>query len=310
MPYIIAASVILLLAGITVLISYITYKITFKRGRCVTDPYEVIGKNQPYSYEERMKGMVTKLLETPYEDVEMRSHDGLRLHARLYLTSPEAPVEIQLHGYRSLSLRDFSGGACEAIDKGHNVLLIDQRAHGKSEGNTISFGALEVEDCLGWIKFVKELFGEEIKIILMGISMGAATVLLASARELPPNVKGIIADCPYSSAKEIITRVGYRMRYPMKLLYPFLKLGAKLFGGFSVEDAEPIGIIDKARVPILLIHGENDDFVPHEMSVKLKEKNPNIHFHTFPEAEHGTSYCVDPERYRQTVNDFLGEILK
>ncbi len=309
LPYIIAGAVVLFSASAVILISYITYKLTFSRGKQTTDPYDLFGKNAPYDYEDFIRGQVTRLLAMPYEQVAISSHDGLRLVGKLYLTDGRAPVEILLHGYRSLAERDFAGGVCEALDRGHNALLIDQRAHGNSEGKTISFGALEKKDCLGWIDFVRGRFGEDTEIILIGLSMGAATVLLASAENLPDNVKGIIADCPYSSAKEIITMEGYKQGFPMRICYPFLKLGARLFGRFSISDAEPIAVIDKARVPILLIHGEADDFVPYDMSLRLKERNPDISHHGFKGAEHGTSYCVDRERYISLVEDFFKDLL-
>ncbi len=309
MPFIILGIAALLLSAITVLISYITYSIIFKRGRCVSDPYEALSGDSSQGFKLDMAEKVTRLLNTEFEDVEILSHDGHRLHGVLYISDRCAPTQILMHGYRSLAARDFSGGACEAIDRGHNILLIDQRAHGKSEGRTISFGALEARDCLGWIDFIRTRLGEDAKIILVGISMGAATVLLASAMELPENVKGVIADCPYSSAKEIIMRVGYEKGYPMRLLYPFVRLGARLFGKFRLSLAEPISVIDRAKVPILLIHGECDGFVPCRMSLALKEKNPSVALYTFPDADHGTSYCLDPEGYRALTSEFFNKIL-
>ncbi len=309
MPYIIAGGVMLLAALFTLTSAFITYKLIFARGKCVTDPYECFGDEASTNCIDDIHASVTRLLNTPFEAVNIISHDGLKLSARLYLVKEDAPFEIMMHGYRSLSTRDFSGGACDAMDRCHNILLVDQRAHGESEGKTISFGALEAEDCLGWIAFLNERFGNKTKIILLGISMGASTVLLASAKDLPENVKGVIADCPFSSAKAIIKKVGYSLHYPMKLLFPFVKLGARLFGRFSIEAAEPLAVIEYARVPILLIHGASDGFVPCEMSLMLKEKNPDISLHIFPGADHGASYCIDPERYKMITYDFLSSVL-
>ena len=143
-------------------------------------------------YRNTLIDLLNKADNISYEQVTIQSFDGLNLSARLYVNDPTAPIDILVHGYKSYGIKDFSGGINLSFGNNHNVLLIDHRAHGESEGNTISFGIIERFDILSWINFINERFGNNIPIILMGISMGGATVLMASELNLPSNVKWIV----------------------------------------------------------------------------------------------------------------------
>ena len=138
--------------------------------------------------------------------------------------------------------------------------------------------------------------------------MGATTVLMAAGLGLPENVIGIIADCPYSSPKEIIMKVCSDMKLPARLMYSFVRLGAKLYGHFDLEAADAAEAVCHAKVPILLIHGEDDRFVPCSMSQKIferfKEANPdgNMLLETFPGAGHGISFMEDEVRYGRIID--------
>ena len=139
--------------------------------------------------------------------------------------------------------------------------------------------------------------------------MVAATVLMASELNLPKEVRGILADCPYTSPAEIISTVGKARGIPMKLALPMAELGARIWGGFSLSSVSALSTVRLARVPILLIHGEADKFVPCEMSRRIAGANPKlIELHTFPGAGHGLSYLVDTERYVNLVQEFCGRI--
>ena len=235
----------------------------------------------------------------PYELVYITSFDGTKLAARYYHLSDSAALQIQFHGYRSTAVRDFSGGFQLAQKMGRNLLVVDQRASGKSEGTTICFGIKEKYDCLEWTKYALDRFGD-IPIMLTGVSMGGATVLMASELDLPENVKCIVSDCPYTSPYEIIARECEKMGIPSKLGMPFVCLGARLFGNLkhSGEGAEKA--VKNTKVPILLVHGEDDDFVPFEMGKRIYEANPEmITFEAFPNAAHGISIIVDTERYEK-----------
>lgn len=258
----------------------------------------------------RRREMLKRMAELPYEDVNITSYDGKRLHARYYHVADGAPIAIQLHGYKSMGIRDFCGGAQECMQLGQNVLLVDQRAHGESDGKVISFGIKERYDCKSWAEYAISRFGADSQVILYGISMGAATVLMASELDLPKNVVGIVADCPYSDIGAIIKRVCRRMKLPARLLYPLIKLSAVIYGGFNPDSASPKRAVANTKLPILLIHGEGDNFVPCYMSDEIAAAGKTVTYLKIPEATHGTSMLYDRERYMQAVTEFLEKTLK
>lgn len=305
-------ALILILTVILIMIgcAYFSYRIAFYSPDTNRESLPATNGTQYDPYREVMRLIYYQLADRPYEDVTIISKDGLILHGRYYHIKDSAPVAIAFHGYRSSPMTDFSGGSELCFDLGQNLLLVDQRSHGKSEGSTICFGIAERHDCMRWIEYAVDRFGKDVKILLYGISMGASTVLMASDLPLPKNVKGIIADCPYANAGEIIRKVCADMRIPARLGYPFVRLGAWLFGKFDLQETDAIKSVQKATVPILIIHGEADSFVPCEMSEEISRANPDkVLRYTFPGAEHGISYLVDRKRYRLVVTDFLNSVL-
>ena len=291
-------------------VSYICYSMTFKRAKEDLTPREMVLRSKQENIKEESLRMVEALEAIPHEELSIRSHDGYTLRARYYKGEDDAPLDIQCHGYKSHPVRDFSGGAAESIKRGRHVLLIYQRAHGRSEGRSITFGRKESKDLLLWTDFMLKKLGSDTKIIYSGISMGAATVLIAASMNPPKSVKAVIADCPCSSAKEIIKRVIGKMKLPASLCYPFVRLGAIIFGRFDPDKADAARAVEKAKVPILLIHGEDDRFVPPEMSKKIFDNIPGKkQIELFPLARHGTSYLIDKARYMKAVDDFLKDVL-
>ncbi len=260
-------------------------------------------------YREEIIKWTQKMREEPYAGAEIRSRDGLILRARFYEYEKGAPIELMLHGYRSNAERDLSGGIFRAKKLGHSALVPDHRGAGHSDGHVITFGAKESDDCLLWIDYILEHIDPEARIILTGISMGAATVLITAGRTLPKNVIGVIADCGYTSAKDIIQKVMRDMRLPVPLLYPFVVLGARLFGRFDMKKASPLEAMKRCRLPVIFFHGDADDFVPHAMSAAnyeacASEKKRMV---TVEGAGHGLSYLVDAGRYRAELRRFFGE---
>lgn len=243
----------------------------------------------------------------PREHMTIKSFDGLTLHGTYYEYAPSAPIELMFHGYRGSAERDLSGGVQRCFRLGRSALIVDQRCSGRSEGNVISFGIREHRDCLKWVEYMLRRFGPEVKIILTGISMGAATVLMASDKDLPPNVIGILADCGYNSPKDIICTVMEGMGIPPKLGYPFVKLGAKIFGRFDLEADAPERAVQNAKVPVIFFHGEEDDYVPSYMSrVVYDACASRKQLVLVPGAAHGLSYPVDMEGYLSAVRAFFG----
>lgn len=300
-----------LLIGLTLAVSWYSYRIAFYNANIQSeqDAYSVPEGEQYHTQADKMLSYVREVDYAPYEQVYITSHDGLRLAARYHHVKDGAPVQIQFHGFHGSSLRDMCGCNELARRSGYNTILVDQRAHGKSEGHTISFGIEERYDCLKWIDYAIDRFGKDAKIVLCGLSMGAATVLMASGLELPKNVVGIIADCPYSGPGAIIRKVCGMIHIPGWLAYPFIVLGAWFFGGINITADGPVKAVKRATVPILLLHGEDDRFVPCSMSREIYAAcaSPRT-LVTIPEAGHGLSYLVDPETYESAVADFLKSI--
>ena len=301
----------LTLAALILLASFICYRIVFyakPRPPLPPGEYDIpTGKDYDPHYE-TMKTWQQQVREMEHRSFTIRSHDGLKLWANYYEYAPGATVELMFHGYRGSAQRDLCGGVQRAFALGHSVLLVDQRASRGREGRTITFGVKEHRDCLAWVDFAVSQFGIDTKIILTGISMGAATVLMAAGKPLPPNVVGVLADCGYTSARDIIQKCTRDLRLPPKLLYPFIRLGAAIFGGFALEEYSPIQAMSSCRVPVIFFHGDGDTFVPCEMSRQnydacVSPKKLVI----VPGAGHGLSYLLDPEQYRKEIADFFTE---
>jgi len=298
--------VVFTLALAVLVLSFITYRLTFYNKRKLsTDPYYALDSEKMKPHAAISRRLIDNLSERAYERIEIKAHDGRLLSGRYYHNRDGAPLEIMFHGYKSTPIRDFSGGFDEAFCAGHNVILVDQRGHGGSYGKTITFGIKERRDCVDWVNYAVARFGSGVKILLVGISMGAATVLYASELELAPEVRGIVADCPYSSPELIIKKTAGEMGFPPNLVFPFIRLGGIIFGGFDVMERTPLDAVKNARLPLLLIHGDTDSFVPCDMSRELATAYAaDVCFAVFEGAEHGLSYLVDTEKYSSLVKEF------
>lgn len=291
--------------------TFIVFRIAFyssPRGR-VENIYDIPSGEQYQSQRERMRALITSYAAVPCEHVVITSHDGLKLHARYMHFHDGAPLELQFHGYRGSAIRDFCGGSESARSGGRNILLVDQRASGASEGSVISFGINERRDVLSWVNYAVSRFGPDTKIILVGVSMGAATVLMSTDLPLPANVRGVIADCPYSTPEAIIRKVCSDMHLPAPLMMPFVRLAARMFGKFDLSAASPVNSVRSTKVPILIVHGTDDRFVPCDMSREIHAANPAmVRLLTVPDAGHGLSYIVDTDGYNAAVSDFVGSL--
>lgn len=302
--------ILLIITFLVILAAYICYRIAFWAPKRVFDEDVQIHLPDGEQYLKVREGIercVNNMLNRPFEPVTITTFDGQKLYARYYHVADGAPLQIQFHGYKSSAVLDFCGGSLYAGKIGHNALVVDQRSHGRSEGKAITFGVLERKDVLSWIDYARSRFGEDVRIILAGLSMGAATVLMSADQPLPSNVLGIVADCPYSSPATIIKTVSKRdMHMPVALVYPFIKLGARLFAGFDLEESSAVTAVKNTPVPILIIHGEDDNFVPCDMSREIRDANPDmITLVTIPEAGHGLCYMTDPKSYETAMLGFF-----
>lgn len=294
---------------LTALICFFRVFYSPKRKPLGPDEYDIPPGKIYEPFREGMIGWMKDIRTMPHEDVEVTSFDGLTLRGRYYECRKGAPMEILFHGYQGNSERDLCGGVRRCFALGRNALIVDQRACGRSDGHVITFGINERRDCLSWVNFAVEHFGKDVKIGITGISMGAATVMMAAAEEtLPENVIFALADCGYSSAREIIQKIMREMRLPVWLLYPFVRLGARLFGRFDLEETSPMEAVKKSRVPIIFFHGDTDDFVPCDMSRALFEAcTAKKRLVIVPGAGHGLAFPMDQENYLNELRIFQNE---
>lgn len=247
----------------------------------------------------------------PHKKVEIKTFDGLTLRGRYYEVSPDAPIELMMHGYHGNLERDLSGGIFRALNIGHSVVVFDHRGSGLSDGSVITFGINESRDCRKWIDYILTDINKDAKIILSGVSMGAATAMITSGYDLPENIIGIIADCGYTSAEDIIKKVIRDMKLPANILYPFARLGARIFGGFDIDETSPNEQVRKSKIPTIFVHGDADDFVPMEMSEKnyedcSAEKKKLV---IIKGAAHGLAFPVARDNYLDELHEFFDPIV-
>ncbi len=302
--------ILILLLLAVLLISHYCYKRCFySRKDNGKDAYAPLHGKQYEAVKDEIYACIKRMDEEDFEPVSIKSFDGLTLAGRYYHVKDGAPIKLMFHGYRSALLRDCGGGYYLARKMGMNVLAVDQRSHGASEGRTISFGINERRDCLSWVSYINRRFGEKTPIVLSGLSMGAATVLMATSLTLPKNVVCVVADCPYESPAQIIRKVCADEKLPASLAYPFVRLSAWLFGGFDLEESSALTSVPDSQIPILLIHGEDDRLVPCEMSRRIfAAAQDKTTLETFPHAGHGLCYMTDPERYEGIIYQFLKRV--
>ena len=247
----------------------------------------------------------------PYEQISITARDGLRLAGRYYHVRDSACLHIQFHGYRGSGGRDFAAGNLAARELGYNTLVVDQRAHGLSQGATITFGIKERWDCLCWAEYAAHRFGKDTPIFLSGISMGAATVLMASSLPLPKSVVGIVADCPYSSPLAIVRKVCRDIRIPEILAVPLGITAAWIWGHFDLCGSCAKKAVGDTTIPILLIHGTEDKYIPPDMSREIQENCVGeCYLELFPGAAHAGSCLTDTARYSRILDAFVRHCLE
>lgn len=270
------------------------------------DPYAPEKKENYGAYAKEMADAIREMDAQPYEEVTIQSRDGYALYGRLYETCPGRPVEIFFHGYHGTRYWDGYGCFWFCRKYGHNLLMVDERAHGKSGSRTITFGICERYDCLAWAQYVAKRMGKETPIILSGVSMGSATVLMAADLPLPDSVRAIIADCGYTSPEAVIGSIARKQHIPVKTGLFFTRLGGRLFGHFNLRESEAVKSVRNTTIPILFIHGTEDQVVPPEMCDELYEACGSFKRRmSMPGAGHAVNAQKDLESYMQGVADFL-----
>lgn len=301
-----------LLGAVTAAGSGYFYKFAVLKRKNYNNIWEAETRPQPYEKlhdadrEKVLKG-INFIFESNPEEIYITSGDGLKLCGHLIGHDNPNGIFIMVHGYRSNPSNDFAGAVEQVYNMGFSLLLIDQRAHGNSEGKHISFGINERYDLLCWCEYIKKRF-PDLPVVLDGVSMGSATVMMASGLDLPDNVKALICDCGYTSPADIC-KVCLKKWYnlpPFPLFYT-ANMVSKALAKFSFTDADSRDALSRNKLPVLLAHGTGDDFVPYYMS----EKNLaactacDAELFTVNGAEHGMCYIVDPEGYTKKMKELL-----
>lgn len=244
------------------------------------------------------------------ENIELINADGLKIRSYFLPHANPKGTIIAMHGYRSRAEIDFAPQYKFLWELGYNLMVIKQRSHEGSEGKYITFGVKERFDCKMWAEYAEKRFGKNLPIFLSGISMGAATVMMASELDLPKNVKGIIADCGYTSPWDIAKRVlNHDLHLPGFPVMYITDLIARIFAGFSFKEASAIGAMKKCRLPVLFIHGDADNFVPIEMTFRNYEACISKHkkLLVIKSAAHAAAYVTDTTAYEKAVSEFVGK---
>lgn len=249
------------------------------------------------------------LEEQPLETVEIESHDGLCLVGHWYPAEQPKRILIAMHGWRSSWSRDFGMIAPFWHGNGCSVLFAEQRGQGESGGDYMGFGMLERYDCLRWAKWADEHNPDHLPIYLVGLSMGATTVLMTGDLELPDNVHGIMADCGFTSAYDIwkhVLETNFHLRYG--LYAGAVEDLCKKKINMSVRECSTADILQRCKVPVLFVHGTDDNFVPISMTYEnYRACASPKRLLVVPGAEHALSYCTEQTRYEKALLEFWEE---
>lgn len=307
MVFFVAATIVLLLMTSSLYV----FVVAFVRGK--EQPWldeEAIKKTAVGKYYDYMVSASKWLEQHNASDICTSSDDGLLLHGLFVSQENARGTVILAHGYRSTPLLDFGAALPYYYKRGFNLLIPDQRSHGKSQGKLITFGIKESKDMQKWIRYHNEVYGT-IPILLFGISMGASTMLYLADKELPINVKGIIADCGFTSPKAIISHVFRSVTHlPGRISIFITNIFTKAFGGFGLQDCDTLRVLQRSRLPVLLVHGTKDGFVPCEMTkCAYSICNSPKEILLVDGADHGTSFLVAPEKYANTVDTFINNYI-
>lgn len=301
--YLLAAALGLCLAVFAV--TYILLKINMRPGKAPELADAGVAKRTRWApFAETVSALILELRELPWEDVYIDSFDGLRLHARLLRGKGEDSV-VLVHGYRSSGENDFAGIAQYYMARGFGLLLIDQRAHGESEGREIRFGTCEREDVRRWAEFASARLGG--RLWLHGVSMGAATVLMAAGEGFPCPVAGIVADSSFTSPRDVLA---YQMTRQYHLpQFPFVPIGTlagMLIAGRDFAFGSVVRAVEAAKEPILFVCGLEDRSLPAGSTQKLRAarggRDPILEV---PGAKHALGWLCDPGAYAAALDGFI-----
>ena len=256
---------------------------------------------------EKLMDAAKALEEIEHETIEITADDGTVLVGHWFHKETDKRAIVAMHGWRSNWSRDFGTIAPFWLSNDCSVLFAEQRGQGNSGGEYMGFGLLERFDCRDWVNKVNELTKEGLPLYLAGLSMGATTVLMTAGFALPDNLKGIIADCGFTSPHAIWEHV---VENNLKLPFGLYSRAAKDIFEDRVQipsdSYSTLLSLQSCKVPVLFIHGTDDNFVPIEMTYEnYKSCVSEKHLFVVPGAEHGTSYLIDKAGYEKAVTKFF-----
>lgn len=236
------------------------------------------------------------------------SRDEKKLHASYLPASCDSKLYVVcIHGLGTSGIDEFASVARFYNEHGVNVIMTDQRCHGESEGEYITYGSRESRDHMEWLDFIISEFGSDIKILIHGVSMGAATAMMMCRNELPKNVKSIVVDSAYSNLKSILCRWLDKVRMPGKLAVLLYQQGCFNRNSYDPSRTNPIDGAKKVYIPILFIHGKADSIVPYKMTEELYMACPSINkkILLIEGADHAQAF-----KYTDEVRSSIGQMIK
>ncbi len=240
------------------------------------------------------------------EIISIRSRDGYNLTGHFLPSENPQRTLLMVHGWRSGWIRDFAAMAEKLHRCGCNLLLIEQRAHGKSEGKYIGFGVLERYDCKEWIAYLTNRQGGHLPIYLAGLSMGASTVLMTAGMELPEEVKGVIADCGFTSPYEMVARVAKTVFHLNSYMVNQINHMCRKKAGYSLNEYTTLEAMEACRIPIFFVHGTADSFVPMDMTLQNYQAcKAKKELYLVEGAEHCKSFMQDKDGYIAALHHFF-----
>ncbi len=297
--------------GLFFLMSYLFLLIVCGRNKRFIKDFDKAIQNPVYApcRELILEGRDWVMAKKPTE-VTTTSFDGLKLVGEYIPCENARATVIMFHGWKASPVSDFGAGLPYYQSLGLSVLLVHQRAQGKSEGRYMTFGVRERHDVHSWVQWHQKNHGN-LPIVLVGLSMGAATVMMACGKEFPSCVKGVIADCGFTSPYEIICSVLRTIHIPKQPIISMIGLQTKLFAGFGLKEYSTVEALKNMKLPLLLAHGEADTFVPCHMSQSAYDAcaSKDKTYLCVPEATHGMSYVVSPEQYKTALQKFIDRCL-
>lgn len=295
--------------------SFFFYELAVKRG-----PKDFLQKNADLEVSDKAMNLFLNgdwigwVADQNFERLTLTSRDGLKLSGYyLPASKPTDKLVILTHGYLGNAKQMGLFGQHYHNDLEYNIFMPDARGHGKSEGNYYGFGWPDRLDLIDWTQLLVEKLGTDIKVAYHGLSMGAATVLMASGEEeLPSQVKAIIADSPYASVYQLFQYQMNRMFHlPAFPLLDSTSVLTKIRAGYSFREASALKEVEKTSVPILYIHGESDTFVPTELTKDLyRHTSSDAELYLVPNANHGESIALDEDKYNMKIDQFLNRYIE